>query len=283
MRNFYLTVIAAIIAVSCSDWKNDLVPYVDEKEQSGGQEPSSVLTDGNQLYNMKFDLWSKNGKNDVCYGQDATAAQKNVWGSANSSTAMFNKLTCTRESEFVPVPGNDKNAVKLQTQLINALITKKLAAGCIFTGQMGDINLSSLSATLKWGVPFNLRPKTLEGYACYKPVAIDVTKAPYDNWAGRTDSAHVFVVLADWDTQFTVDPAKDKFLDIENDPHIIGYGRVGFRETMTEYEKFNIEIEYRNNRTPRYLVIVASSSALGDYFTGGDGSALYLDEFRFLY
>ena len=153
----------------------------------------------------------------------------------------------------------------------------------MFTGQMGDINLSKLSATLKWGLPFNLRPKALEGYACYKPVAIDVAKEPYDDWLGRTDSAHVFVVLADWESQFIVDPATDTFLDIDNDPHIIGYGKAGYNHTMDDYEKFTINIEYRNNRIPKYVVIVASSSALGDYFTGGEGSTLYLDEFRFIY
>ena len=52
---------------------------------------------------------------------------------------------------------------------------------------------------------------------------------------------------------------------------------------MNDYEKFVIDIEYRNDRTPKYVVIVAASSVLGDYFTGGDGSALYIDEFRFNY
>ena len=56
-----------------------------------------------------------------------------------------------------------------------------------------------------------------------------------------------------------------------------------FDHVMEGYEKFSIEIEYRNSRTPRYLVIVAASSRLGDYFTGGDGSTLYLDEFKFNY
>lgn len=272
-----------LFAVSCGEWQNDLVPYNHEVESSMEQEQSPILTSDNQLYNMGFDLWSRNGNNDVCYGQDATAAQKKVWASANASTAIFGKLSCTPEREFLAVTGEGKHAVKLQTHQINAILTKKLAAGCMFTGQMGDINLSGLSATLKWGLPFNLRPKALEGYACYKPVPINVARAPYESWAGRTDSAHVFVVLADWDSQFTVDPATDTFLDTDNDPHIIGYGRVGYNSSMTNYEKFTIKIEYRNNRTPKYVVIVASSSALGDYFTGGEGSTLYLDEFRFLY
>ena len=272
--------LAVLLAVSCNEWDNDIV--MNDPEPVNTNTGSAVDADG-QLYNMNFDLWSKDGNNEVCYGADASPEQKKVWGSANASTSMLGKNTCIPDSVFVAMEGAGKKAVMLKTQLVNALITKKLAAGCIFTGQMGSINISKLSATLKWGIPFTLRPKALEGYACYKPVAIDVVKAPFDDWLGKTDSAHVFVLLTDWDEQFTVDPATDTFVDIDNDPHIIGYGKVGYNHTMAGYEKFRIDIDYRSNRTPRYVVIVASSSALGDFFTGGDGSTLYLDEFRFIY
>ena len=90
------------------------------------------------------------------------------------------------------------------------------------------------------------------------------------------------MVLADWDEPFKVSPP-DLLLDTEGDPGIIGYGRAVFDKEMTAYEKFSIQIEYRNDRTPKYVAIVASSSALGDYFTGADGSVLYLDELKFWY
>lgn len=93
------------------------------------------------------------------------------------------------ESDFLAVYGEEKHAVMLKTQIVSVLFIKKLAAGSIFTGQMGDINLTSLSATLIWGIPFTLRPKTLEGYACYKPVNIDVVKHPYEDKKGTLDTA----------------------------------------------------------------------------------------------
>jgi hypothetical protein len=153
----------------------------------------------------------------------------------------------------------------------------------MFTGQMGDIEYFNQNAKLKWGIPFNRRPVALEGYACYRPVAIDVADEQHKNLIGANDSAHVFVLLTDWDEQFIVDPAANSFVDIENDPHIIGYGKKGYRNYMQDYEKFTIDIDYRNSRTPKYVVIVASSSAYGDYFTGGNGSVFYLDELKFLY
>ena len=75
----------------------------------------------------------------------------------------------------------------------------------------------------------------------------------------------------------------ESLVDFENDPAIIGYGKVVFDKEMDKYEKFTLNIEYRSDRTPKYVAIVTSSSALGDYFTGGTGSVLYLDEFKFLY
>ena len=36
-------------------------------------------------------------------------------------------------------------------------------------------------------------------------------------------------------------------------------------------------------RKPTYIVISAAASYLGDYFTGGEGSTLYIDEFSLEY
>lgn len=243
---------------------------------------TTAVTDDGQLYNMGFDLWCYDDDEAVFYDSLATDDQKKVWGSANASTASFGKPTCTPDSIMVAVEGPGKYAVKLRTQLIDALVVKKLAAGSIFTGSMGSTNLIKMTATLKWGIPFTLRPKALEGYACYLPKKISVANKSYADKKGELDNGHVFVLLTDWDRQFTVDPAKDQFVDFDDD-HIIGFGKVTFDHSMNEYEKFTINIDYRDDRTPKFVVIVGSSSALGDYFTGGEGSTLYLDEFRFIY
>ncbi len=269
---------------SCGEWNNDIYMTDDEQPQNPSDTSSvSRVTESGQLYNMSFDDWSKDGSAYVCYWSEASQEERSVWSSPNKTTSGLGKPTCVPETEFVAVKGSGKSAAKIQSRLINLVLIKKLASGTLFTGQMGDINLSTLNASLKWGIPFSGRPKSLEGYACYRPVKIDVTKSPYENKKGETDTGHIFVVLADWDGQFIVDSGKSQFLDTDNDPGIIGYGRVAFDHYMNDYEKFVIDIEYRNDRTPKYVVIVAASSVLGDFFTGGDGSALYIDEFRFNY
>ena len=265
-----------ILFASCSAWDDFF------GKDKMNTDPDSYVDGNGQLYNMGFDLWCYDGGDPEFYDSLATDDQKKVWGSANSSTASFGKPTCTPDSVMVAVEGEGKYAVKLKTQLIDALVVKKLAAGCIFTGSMGSTNLIKLTASLKWGIPFTLKPKALEGYACYLPKPINVADKAHEDLKGTTDTGHIFVLLTDWDKQFTVDPAKDQFVDFE-DSHVIGFGKVTFDETMNGYERFHMDIEYRDDRTPRYVVIVASSSALGDYFTGGEGSTLFLDEFRFVY
>ena len=52
----------------------------------------------------------------------------------------------------------------------------------------------------------------------------------------------------------------------------------------SSYKDFTIELDYRDmTRTPKYIVITACASKYGDYFTGGVGSTLWVDEFEFVY
>ena len=278
MKKIFLLLAAAVLLLSCDEWKDDLYKIESENVQPG----PSVVEEG-QLYNMSLDGWSKKGGVNVCYGADANDQDRMVWGSANEATVMLNVQNCLPESVKVAVPGKGKQAAKIQSRYINALVVKKFAAGSLFTGQMDEINILKGNASLKWGVPFTKRPKSLEGFACYQPVAISHVKSPYENKMGKMDTGVIYVVLGDWNGQVTIDPAESMFLDVNNDQAIIGYGIVSYNSHMDDYEKFTINIDYRSDRTPTQVIIVASSSELGDYFTGGDGSTLYLDELRFIY
>lgn len=238
---------------------------------------------GPQLYNMNLDSWSQEEKVWQLYSADATEGQKATWGNSNSTLVKMGKdCSAMPEAKFVAAEGEGKNALMLKTYLLDFWILKKLAAGSVFTGKLGDINFTTLSANLEWGIPFTARPAALEGYACYKPATINQAEDPYKDKVGSSDSGHIFVLLTDWEKPFTVSAPKT-LVDFDGDPAIIGYGKVVFDKEMQAYEKFTLKIDYRNERIPKYVVIVASSSALGDYFTGGDGSTLYLDELSFIY
>lgn len=282
MRKIFLLFATAVLLFSCDEWQDDLYrPDGNGSETLPAPIPSKA--EEGQLYNMSLDEWSKSGSVEKCYGADVNDQDRTVWGSANEATAILGIQNCVPESSKVAVSGNGKRAAKIQSKYINAVLVKKFAAGTLFTGQMGTINILKGNASLKWGVPFTKRPKSLEGFACYQPVAISHVKSPYENKMGKMDTGVIYVVLGDWNGQITIDPAESMFLDVNNDPAIIGYGIVSYNSHMDDYDKFTINIDYRSDRTPTRAIIVASSSELGDYFTGGDGSTLYLDELRFIY
>lgn len=274
---------------SCDEWKDDL--FKPDEFESGKNQSASIPSraEEGQLYNMSLDEWSKNKSKynkdsvEICCAADVNDQDRKVWGSANEATVMLGIQNCVPESLKVAVPGEGKRAAKIQSRYINTALVKKFAAGSLFTGQMSNINILMGNATLKWGIPFTRRPKSLEGYACYQPRTISHVKSPYENKMGKMDTGVIYVVLGDWNGQVTIDPAESMFLDVNNDPAIIGYGIVSYNSHMDDYEKFTINIDYRSDRTPTRVIIVASSSELGDYFTGGDGSTLYLDELRFIY
>ena len=75
-----------------------------------------------------------------------------------------------------------------------------------------------------------------------------------------------------------------QFVDLQNDPGIIAYGKLESDEAVADYREFYIPLEYRDKtRTPKYIVISCCASYLGDYFTGGEGSKLLVDEFELVY
>ena len=80
-----------------------------------------------------------------------------------------------------------------------------------------------------------------------------------------------------------INTSKKKFVDFENDEHIIAHGSLTSADNDSGYVKFTLPLVYRNNRTPKYIVIVAAASRYGDYFTGAVGSVLKVDEFELVY
>ena len=229
-----------------------------------------------ELYNMNFDDWSDVMKLDkVVWYPYAAGANPTVWDSANPGAAQFIGSSTSPEDIFV-VEGR---AARLES----AYAVIAFAAGNIYTGKFGRIN--GVGAELDWGVPFSGRPAALKGYYCYAPPPIDNAKPPHTDKMGQMDRCQITVFLTDWDAPFVVNTTAGQFVDVENDPSIIAFARLETDENSGgQYCEFTLPLEYRDKtRTPKYVVIACAASYLGDYFTGGKGSTLYVDEFEFIY
>ena len=232
-----------------------------------------------QLYNISFDEWHKTGSADkpVWYPY-AQGMEPNVWDSANPGAATYIGSS-TQPVDDVAVAGDGKKAAQMESK--NAAIA--FAAGNLYIGKFGRIN--GVGAILDWGTEFVDKPMGLKGYYKYTPVTITHAKAPYKDLIGNAlDKCQIQIFLTDWDTPFTVNTLAGQFVDLQNDPNIIAYGKLESDETVTDYREFYIPLEYRDKtRTPKYIVISCCASYLGDYFTGGEGSKLLVDEFELVY
>lgn len=229
--------------------------------------------------NMSFDAWYQDGE--VWYPDEN--ADNFWWDSANGGTKTLSIYPTTpAEEEYIYAKGEGKNAAKLESKSA-ALVG--LAAGNIYTGRFikAVISLTNPGAELDWGVPFTSRPLALTGFYHYLPKTIDQAKGAYASMAGQQDIGQIQIMLTDWDAPFRVSTASGQFVKPLTDPGIIAYGTMDLNATDS-YQPFTVELEYRDlSRKPKYIVIVAAASKYGDYFTGGVGSTLYLDEFSFIY
>lgn len=76
----------------------------------------------------------------------------------------------------------------------------------------------------------------------------------------------------------------------KDDAEVLAYGQYTFDKTNYgpdgELQELVIPIEYYDrakSQNPTHLVIVCSASKFGDYFCGGEGSTMYLDDFELVY
>lgn len=237
-----------------------------------------------QLHNMSFDSWYSDdpASDKAAWFPDLDLNANYIWDSANKGTASLGYVPTKPERSDLAVSGEGKAAARLETMQVNILGIKKLAAGNIYTGKFGKV--AGVGAELDWGVPFASRPQSLKGYYKYSPKAIDMAEGPYSDKLGNADRCQIQVLLTDWAEPFRINTSEGRFVDVDNDPGIIAHARFETDMETEGYEEFILELEYRDLcRIPKYVVISACASSLGDYFTGGVGSVLYVDEFEFIY
>lgn len=233
------------------------------------------------LYNGGFENWHQNGR--PWY---PNASGVTYWDTSNpGSTKASAKANVT-------TPESDKKrsgtyAAKLESRVIAAIA---FAAASMYTGQFQSVDITTQAAKLKWGVPFNTRPTALKGYMQYIPKAIDNVGTNLPNGApgkGSSDQCGMYCALLT--EPLTVDNGDmNTFPNWENDSRVIAYGTLPTDKSGKtpdgQWTEVNIPLVYRDlTRKPTHLLVVFSASKYGDYFHGGEGSTLYLDDFELVY
>ena len=224
--------------------------------------------------NINFDQWYKSGN--IWYPNENSS--NFYWDTANGGSDAVGVYPTSPEESHV----KSGKAAKLESKSVSLV---GLAAGNIYTGKFikANVSLTNPGAELDWGIAFGSRPLALRGYLDYRPGNIDKTKAPYNGMSGKPDIATVQVFLTDWSAPFRISTSSGKFVQYDTDEGIIAIGMADFNAT-NGYIEFTLPLTYKSTtRIPRYIVIAASASKYGDYFTGSTSSVMYVDEFSLIY
>lgn len=205
------------------------------------------------------------------------------WDTGNTGAATLGQSNVVPSDHTVTGTGK---AAELNTKFIGLFGIGKLGAGSIYTGSFKKVD--GTNGILDFGRPFNLRPIKLRGYYQYKSVDIDYASRSNPDlqyMIGKPDTCHIYFALTDWTAPYEIrtNPNNRQLFNKDAD-YVIAYGELVYSGNMDNYAPFEIELKYKDLFTrPSYLQITCAASKYGDFFTGGNGSVLYVDEFSLDY
>lgn len=229
-----------------------------------------------QVPNTNLDEWWLNGKVWCPWPEGG----EQYWDTGNKGA------TTIGQSNSVPTDDTSTGtgwAAKLETKFIGIGILGKLAAGNLFVGSY--VRTDGTNGVLSFGRPFSERPTKLRGYLKYQCAEINYASTELDYMKGQPDTCIVWLSLIDSAEPFEIrtNPKNRNLFNPDGD-YVVAYGKVEYGETVPNYIPFEFELNYKStSRIPKYILITASASKYGDYFTGGAGSVLYLDDLELIY
>lgn len=233
------------------------------------------------LQNGGFEDWYQAGKIWYPASESVYTTGTYMWDTSNPGGGSFGYNPTLSESK-VKTEGN------YSAKLESTYAVVKFAAASLYYGRFNSLKGMS-GAKIDFGQAFTSRPTALHGYYQYAPATIDYvgSNQPANTVAkGDNDICAIYIALAK--KQYTVDNTDTStFIDFENDDNVIAYGELPASDcvsTNSAWKEFTINLKYKTlTESPTHLIIVCSSSKYGDYFTGGKGSTLYLDDFSLVY
>lgn len=228
------------------------------------------------LPDASFDEWWLNKKVWCPWPENGVS----FWDTGNTGAATLGQSNVT-PSEDTPT-GKGKSA-ELATRFVGIAGIGKLAAGSIFSGTFAKVD--GTNGILDFGRPWSVCPTKLRGYFKYISAPINYASSDFTHLLGTPDECCIWVALIDSDEQYQIRTnPKNRHLFNPDDPSVIAYGRMQVNESTDGWKEFEVPFEYKaTDRTPKYLIVVSSASYLGDYFTGGIGSTLWIDDFSLDY
>ena len=242
---------------------------------TAGSELTFTTASATPLENGSFDDWSSEVATNGTLWQPWSTSS--FWDTGNRCATSIADSNSVPTSETCNGTGK---AASLETKWI----VMKLAAGNIFTGSY--VRTDGTNGVLSFGREFSSFPSKLRINYKYTSATIDkIGEDALSYLKGQPDSCHIYIALTDWDQPLEIRtrPSERQLFD-KNDSHVIAYAEYISGNSDSQYQQKDLVLDYRyTNRTPKYILVVASASKYGDYFTGGVGSKLLIDNFELVY
>lgn len=246
-----------------------------------GTIPSAVTMEFNTesafvIPNAGFENWHMDGKVLLVYGSD----EEKWWDSGNHGSSTLDKNITTQDTEL---KHSGKSSIKMKSQFVGLGTVGRFAAGNVFAGVYAETK--GMDGILDFGRPINSRPSKLKGYYKYVTGEVDYSNTDALPKGSPNDVGSIYIALGDWDDPVRINTKTGTVFD-KNDEHVIAYGEI-IQTSNTPEEgliPFTIDIDYRStDRIPTYILLVASASFYGDFFTGSSQSTMWLDDLELVY
>lgn len=264
-------------------------------EYTSSQQNTFTTTAYPQLPNAGFENWQTDSKANLIYG----SGESMFWDSGNHGSATMNKNVTTPDSD---IKHSGNYSAKLSSQFVGiGSFIGRFAAGNLFAGQY--LVTDGTDGVLGWGRPWTVQPKSLKGYVKYSPATINYVSSDAPEYVkGDMDKGIIYIALLTENASESYTSSGQTYTypiivktnsserrlfekDGKDRPNVVAYGEKVFDSAtagdgMVEFE---IPIEEVSGGKVAYIMIVASASKGGDYFTGGDGSTMWLDDLELVY
>ncbi|MDE6444350.1 MAG: PCMD domain-containing protein [Muribaculaceae bacterium] len=240
--------------------------------------------------NASLEEWSDYSANSKILLPGA-GGERSFWDSGNHGSATMD-VTLTKNIETLIHSG--KYSAQLRSQFVGlGGSLGKFAAGNLFVGEY--LRTDGTDGVLQFGRQYNgSHPVALKLWANYRPGKVEKAGNIADCDAadkvavGDMDKSQIYVALTTEPVEVRT-KKKERKLFNPNESCVIAYGEVTWTEAFGPdgvLQEVNIPLTYKasaKTEKPQYLVIVCSASKFGDYFCGGEGSTMIVDDFELVY
>lgn len=236
--------------------------------------------------NASMEEWStyKKGIKKIIF--PGSGNEPTMWDSGNEGASTASVTLTDKSTDMVH---SGTYAARLESKyVLNAM----MAAGNLF---MGDyVKTDGTNGVLALGREYNgSHPTKLKVWANYRPGTDIKIKSGNDQYvtdltASGCDNGQIYVALTVGTYDIRTNPDNQKLFN-KDDEQVIAYGEVTWKGNFGAdgvLESVEIPIIYNERaktKKPTHLVITCCASKFGDFFSGADGSVMYLDDFELVY